>query len=293
MNKRYKTDKIAVVLLSVFTCFCFLVTAAGTFFAVADGLCEESARIVPGYDKTDLTPIIEKTEWTEEDYETLYRQTGLTKTGADSVARPQLTKFQDALFFEGEHYHTYSTSITPHDRLRDPASGEDFTAPIVPLEAGDILVTSTSHLFGWRLGHAALVVDGSGKLLESSTIGTDSKLSANGAGWFRRSANFMVLRLKNADAATRARIAEKAVDELSGLSYNVFVGFFLPKDQCGNGRTPTSTQCSHLVWQAYFNAGYDLDSTGGPLVTAADLSRSPLLETVQVYGFDLEKLWNN
>ncbi len=287
-----KKYRAARVILSVLVCFCLLVTAVGAFFAIADGVTEGGARYLPDYPKIDLTPLLEKEEWTAEDYETIYRQTGLTRTGADSVAKSELPRFQDALFFEGEPYHEYTTPITPHDRLRDPATGEDFTAPIVPLEAGDILVSSTTHLFGWRHGHASLVVNGSqGSVLESVAIGIDSKISQNGARWFRRSTNFMVLRLKDADTATRAEIARRAGEELSGLSYNVFVGFFLPKDQCGNGRTPTATHCSHLVWQAFLNAGYDLDPTGGPLVTPQDLSNSPLIEIVQVYGFDLDKLW--
>ncbi len=287
-----KRRKIAVILLSVFSCFCFLVTAVGSFFAIADGLCEESARILPDYEKIDLSPILEKEEWTEEDYATLYRQTGLSKTGADSVPRSRLKEFQDALFFEGEVYHEYTTAITPHDRLRDPSTGEDFTAPIVPLEAGDILLTSTTHLFGWRHGHAALVTDASGEVLQAISIGVDSTITAGGARWFRRSSNFMVLRLKDADREARAEIAQRAAEELTGLAYNVFVGFFTPKDQCKDGRTPRSTQCSHLVWQAFLNAGYDLDPTGGPLVSPHDLAHSPYLEVVQVYGFDLNDPWH-
>ena len=90
----------------------------------------------------------------------------------------------------------------------------------------------------------------------------------------------------------RAEIAENARNELVGIPYNVFLGFLMPKDQCKDGRTPSGTHCSHLVWQALYNAGYDLDSTGGPLVTAKDISHSPYLEVVQVYGFNLDTLWN-
>ena len=39
------------------------------------------------------------------------------------------------------------------------------------------------------------------------------------------------------------------------------------------------------------NAGYDLDPTGGPLVTPDDIANSPYLEVVQIYGFDPDKLW--
>lgn len=289
MKKGYK---IASIVLAVIACFCLVISSVGVFFAVSDGLCEQSAHFVPLYQKIDLSPILAKEVWSDEDYETLYRQTGLTKAGLESVEREDIPEFQDALFFDGRLYHEYTTPITPHDRYMDPETEQSFAAPMVSLEAGDILVTSTTHLFGWRHGHAALVTNGStGALLESVAIGIDSKVSINGTSWFRRSSNFMVLRLKGADAETRAKIAKDAVERLSGLSYNVFVGFFLPKDQCKNGRTPTSTHCSHLVWQAYMNAGYDLDPTGGPLVTPKDIASSPYLEVLQVYGFDLDKLW--
>lgn len=289
MDRKYR---VCNIILAICACFCMIVTVLGSFFAIADGVCEQRAHIVPSYAKADLTPLIEKEVWTDEDYAEIYRQTGLGRAGADSVPREELPLFQEAFFLEGEHYHDYVTPITPHDKVRDPATGTVAVAPIVPLEDGDILVTSSTHLFGWRHGHAALVVDGkTGTVLESVAIGVDSKTTRSGARWFCASSNFMVLRLKGADKETRASIAANAINTLTGLSYNVFVGFFLPKDQCKDGRTPTSTHCAHLVWQSFLNAGYDLDPTGGPLVSPKDIARSPLLEVVQVYGFDAEKLW--
>ena len=277
MERRYRA---VTVILAILTCFCLLVTVVGAFFAIADGVTEQAARRVPSYEKIDLTPLLQKEVWTDEDYETIRLQTGLSKSGADSVARSSLPVFQDAFFYAGEIDHEYVTPITPHDKLKDPETGADVLAPMIPLEEG------------WRHGHAALVVDGeSGTVLESVAIGVASKTSYGGSIWFRKSPNFMVMRLKGVDRETRAKIAEDALERLTGLAYNVFVGFFLPKDQCKDGRTPTSTQCSHLVWQAFLNAGYDLDPTGGPLVTPDDIAASPLLEAVQVYGCGFEGAW--
>lgn len=42
---------------------------------------ENSARFVPSYEKLDLTPYLEKETLSEEDYELLYHQTGLTRSG--------------------------------------------------------------------------------------------------------------------------------------------------------------------------------------------------------------------
>ena len=82
MKRRYRAAAIA---LTVIACLCFAITLVAAFFAIADGLCEKNARYVPNYEKIDLAPLLEKEEWSEEDYETIYRQTGLTKVGADSV----------------------------------------------------------------------------------------------------------------------------------------------------------------------------------------------------------------
>ena len=62
----------------------------------------------------------------------------------------------------------------------------------------------------------------------------------------------------------------------------------MKKDQ---GKSKKGTNCSHLVWQAYYNAGYDIDTDGGPVCTSRDISMSDLLEVVQVYGFDPVSLW--
>ena len=51
------------------------------------------------------------------------------------------------------------------------------------------------------------------------------------------------------------------------------------------------THCAHLVWYAYRSYGYDLDGDGGRIVTPKDLSKSSLLEPVQVVGVSPMGLW--
>lgn len=289
---RKLSKKICMTVLSAVMAFLFLVSGFGMLLLLRDSACERQARFVPSYERIDLTPLVEKENWTDEDYDTVYHQTGLSRAGADSVPRERLKAFQDAFFFSGELVHEFATPITPHDQLTDPETGYIYAAPIVPLEAGDVIVTSTTHLFGWRHGHAALVINGTlGTLLESVSIGQDSFIS-HGVRWFQKSANFLVLRMKDKTSEEREKIASDAANELTGLSYNVFLGFFLPKDQCKDGRTPTATHCAHLVWQAFMNAGYDADPTGGPVVSPQDLANSPYFEVVQTYGFDPDVLWN-
>ena len=45
------------------------------------------------------------------------------------------------------------------------------------------------------------------------------------------------------------------------------------------------------MWQSYRQFGLDLDYNGGALITPKDLANSPDVDIVQVFGFDLEKLW--
>ena len=60
----------------------------------------------PDDDMTDISYILEKEELTDEDYETLYRQTGLTKIGVDrclsrgEVGKEKIKSIQESFFDE-------------------------------------------------------------------------------------------------------------------------------------------------------------------------------------------------
>lgn len=281
---------IAAVLLA----FLFLPFAAAAFLFGASLSVDGDARTLPSYARTDIRPILGKDRdaWTDVDCAEISRQTGVFDVEwLRAQTDETILSFQNALFFEGEVRHeVVADQFVYHDVLFDPQTGEEFSAPMVDVEEGDVLVTSTSHFFGWRHGHAALVVkDG---LLQSAVIGTDSKVNSLNAGnalpWFSSAANFIVLRLKDADKSVRAKIAEDAEKQLVGVPYHFTAGIFTPKDQ---GTDPIDTYCSHLVWQAYKNAGYDIDFDGGPVCTPRDIANSPVFEVVQIYGFDPLKGW--
>ena len=279
---------------AVFLAVLLFFFAVGVFFLIASLTTDLSARTLPSYPKLDLSPILAKdpADWTEEDYTVLSRQTGiLSREVLKERTASEIEDFQKAFFFEGTLEHEeVSAGLVYRDILYDDA-GADFFAPIVPLEPGDVLITSASHLFGWRHGHAALVLSGR-RFLQAAVIGMDSLISsfgsANGTMWFAKSSNFMVLRLKGATAEERQQLADAAETCLVGIPYRFTAGIFTPKDQ---GTHPTETYCSHLVWQAYKNAGYDIDSDGGPVCTPRDIANSPHFEVVQIYGFDIDKGW--
>ena len=269
---------------------------------IADAVCERSAHTTPSYQKEDITAVAEKQEaWTDEEIKFLYRQTGLGKSallkmkseilyenGEFVPLSDRLKVFQNALYYEGETEHELVADVSKRDLMKN------FLAPVAPLEEGDIFVNSSTHTLGFRNGHAAIVLDEDGTVLESFELGRDSSITMNAHMWFAESSNFMILRLKDpktgeiADKDLRAQIARDANKNLKGIPYSIATGIFSKKNQ---GTSPKVTHCSHLVWQAYKNAGYDIDSNGGLVVTPQDIARSPLLEVVQVYGFDPEKLW--
>lgn len=279
--------RIAFVLLAVlFGIIAFLALLCAALL-IADAAVDASARVLPSYAREDIAQLLEQESWSESDYETLYLQTGLGRAALDEMKDDpeRILTFQDALFYDGDLAHEEVAVTTKRDIFADTR----YRAPMVHLQDGDVLITSTCHSFGWRNGHAALVVNGAnGSLLESVSLGIPSTITAYGSDWFCYGTNFMVLRLKDAGEEARTEIAQTARERLYNVPYSLTVGFLSPKDQ---GETPQGTHCSHLVWQAYHYFGYDIDSDGGPLCTAQDIARSDLFEVVQVFGFDPVKLW--
>ena len=261
-------------------------------------VCHRSAHVIPSYEKVEIAALADKQEdWTEEEIHTLYLQTGLGKSALlamkqqypyyeDNIEVPlskRLQPFQDALFYEGARNHEHVAEISNRDRMTD------FLAPVAPvMEAGDVFVNSSTHTLGFRNGHAALVLDTLGTVLMSLERGADSAIKIHGDRLFSEASNFILLRLKDEGKDVRTAIAKNAERDLVGIRYSLSIGLFSKKYQ---GVRPKSTHCSHLVWQAYKNAGYDIDYNGGPIVTPQDIARSPLFEVIQVYGFDPEKLW--
>lgn len=285
--------RTAAVLLGVLV-FCGALLLS---LMIADYACEGSARTLPSYAKEDISALADKEgAWTEEEIRTLFRQTGLGECALVEMKKQvvyendalvplskRLQPFQDALFYEGKTEHEVVALCSRRDIM------VNYYAPVAPvMQAGDVFVNSSTHTLGYRNGHSSLVLDEFGTVLESLEFGAESAVSTSGDVWFAQSSNFILLRLRDVDKDARAKIANDAVAQLKNIPYSLTVGVLSKKDQ---GTNPKSTQCSHLVWQAYKNAGYDIDYNGGMVVSPHDIARSPLFEIVQVYGFDPDKLW--
>ena len=259
-----------------------LAGAAGLLLWGWTARTEASAHIPPGTQPVDLAPLLRGAQPAPQTEALLFQQTGLGPTGLYAVWRREgaqgVLAFQRQLFAPAAWQCGYGTLLTRQDVLASPVR-------LSPLETGDILVTPASHCLGWRNGHAALVVDAqTGRTLE---CGPDGAFFGLASAWGDR-ASFLVLRLAGASGETRARIAREAPQALAGASYSPTVGLFSPKLPGGQ---ITATQCAHLVWAAFARQGYDLDATGGWLVTPRDIALSPLLEVVQVYGLPPGQRW--
>lgn len=256
--------------------------------------CEAQAHLVPDYRKTELGPALEAVKGfadralskqeiaaQEASYRVIFQQTGLSRWSVEQLLSQG--KESDVLAAQDIYFRGVTVECAPNTILsrEEELVGEADGMPVWNVENGDILVTFCSHVFGWRNGHAAIVVDAEKRLtLEAQVMGSSSLILS--LDRWEAYPSYVVLRLKEADTGTRTKIAAYAAENLADIPYRLTAGFWPD----GQGE-PTGTQCAHLVWYAYRQFGYDLDSDGGRIVTPRDLYDSPLLEKIQVYGIQI------
>lgn len=236
----------------------------------------------PDYEMTDVSSILAKEALGEEDYEILYKQTGLTKIGVDRMLERGTTGKAQIKTIQREYFKKREVE----NDLFAPFICTDFVNdyfPNVYLEDGDILVTSSTHLSGWRMGHAGLVTNAAmNRVLQASAI--DDLSDIGKVQDFTDRVNFMVLSPK-ADETIKSEVVKYAEENLLGKPYDPTAGVFSDKYKVNR------TQCAHIVWYAYYQFGINLDSNGGMVVTPRNIANSPDVELVQVFGFDPVKLW--
>lgn len=280
MKKKTKRHPLKILLLSLLAFLLILCLALQIGYTVSDN---NVTIWKPGYEKADLTDVLNKETLTEADYTLLYRQTGLTKTGVDR-ALSRGTKGKERIrAIQNFFFGTQTVKKTPFAPWMCTDYLEDLVAGIY-LEDGDILVTGSTHLSGMRVGHAGLVIDGErGDILQATAYGSLSRIGD--IENFTNRINFMVLRVK-ADPETRARVVNYAKENLVGLTYNALLG------TASGGEGQKETQCAHLVWYAYHACGYELIDGDRMFVLPYDLANSDCVELVQVFGFDPDRLWD-
>lgn len=236
----------------------------------------------PDYEQRDISGILDKQELTDEDYDLLYEQTGLTRMGVDRTlakgeqGKKRILEIQKDFFTEFEVKNDLFAPFICTDYI-------DKHIAYAYLEDGDIIVTSSTHFSGWRIGHSGLVTNANrGSIIQANAVGDTSKLGT--IRDFNDRVNFMILSPK-VDKETKAKVCEYAEENLIGKIYDPTAGVFSSKNKVDR------TQCAHLVWYAYNTFGVDLDFNGGLVVTPWNIANSPLIEVVQVFGFDPVKLW--
>ncbi len=253
---------------------------------------ERRAHWTPQGERRDLSPLLAKTALTDADYDLLLHETGLGRLGVDALLstgkQDTILRMQETLYAPITYRCRRFSPISWTERLTNAKGQVHAGLELVPLEDGDVLISASSHTLGWCNGHAGIVVNAQkGETLESVVIG--QKASVCSIEKWREYPTVLVLRLKGASGEERAAIAKDALCRLKGTPYRLAVGVFSRKHW--GSRPPKGTQCAHLVWEAFRPFGYDLDSDGGRIVTPHDIAASPLLELVQVYGLDPDKLW--
>lgn len=282
-GKRIK--KLSKKLIALIVCAaisgCIALTCLGMQFAFM--AADKIKCWTPDYPQEVIDEELEKKD--ERDYALLYRQTGLTKAGVDrcldrgGAGKQKILSIQEDYFKKYKVKNDFFAPFVCTDYI-------DETITNVYLEDGDIIVTSSTHFSGWRIGHAGLVTDAArGNVLQASAYGSSSAIGK--ISDFTDRVNFMVLRVKDEYATdeTRKEIAAYAEENLQGKIYDISAGVLSSKNKVKR------TQCAHLVWYAYKQFGIDIDGNGGPVVTPRNIANSPKIELVQVFGFNPYKLW--
>ena len=243
------------------------------------------------YAVVDIEGITKKPILSEDDYETLYLQTGLGKPAVDEIlqmeeGQEQLMEYQHHFFNPPDISIDMLSPVTAEEVFKlDEEHPEGFL--IAPVQDGDIVITASTNTLGVRHGHAAIVIDAeNGKTLEAFTVGQPSGVQ-NLKKW-NKYTTFMILRLKDVSQEITEEIAKFAKENLTDLSYHILAGI---KTKLNPIEQLIVTHCSHIVWYAYMYMGYDIDYDKGVIVTPRDIAKSPLLEVVQVYGMDPITLW--
>ncbi len=269
--------------LIIFLCIVLIPTLTLSVFAIGEDVAIGFERFVPDYDRVDIVPVLEKSELSNEDYKLLYYQTGLSKSGLNDTLAERgidgVLEFQDGVFGEYKvndykfapfcHYYSINKKM-----------------PIVPVQNGDIIVSSSTEFSFWSVGHCAMVVDAeNGVVVEAIGIGSESKYGTLSS--ILRRGNFIILR-PTVEPKVLNKIIDYTTSNLIGIKYDPTIGILSRKYV----EDIKYTHCAHIFWYAFYKHGIDIDSNGGPVVTPKDISHSEHFKLIQVSGFDHATLWD-
>lgn len=278
----------------------------------------------PSYDMVDTDKLVEiyrKDNISDDEYETLYRQTGLTKIGIDRLKKYddrgeyKIKELQYCFYKEKIDKEKYENKEIQEEDVGYHYSYEPFTPfiqksvtdyshPLCYMKEGDILVSSSTFIFGLKAGHAALLTNVNKKVPEysyalqafgysipsgeetiiefqyrSSSILLSPSLSI--MKQIVKSEQYKKLLeedtlldddVNDIDNWSESKIEDNAresikyyaVNYLQGINYDITTGVLTPK------KGTKKTQCAHIVWLAYNHFGVDIDKTKGLVVAPGD-----------------------
>lgn len=270
------------------------------------------SHIKPKVEQADISLLVEKDKHSDAELQFLSTQTGLhpqsIQDQLNQGRRQGLLQIQQQYFAPIWVKALKTTPLTVSEAIVDEQGNICYGMPLVDIRDGDILLTKNSRFWGWRNGHAALVVEAEkGLMLEAVMPGTNSRISP--ISKWSTYPSFLVLRLKDEYRKGTAdkeidlpkQIADYASKELTDIPYLLVAGILersLPERMttvkaAGQNAEQTTikekalkgTHCAHLVWYAYKQFGIDLDSDGGLIVTPYDIQNSEYLDIIQTYGY--------
>lgn len=265
----------------------FFISLFSLFF-LYQGYLLQNPRYTPDVATVNLNPLLEKETFSDADYESFYEQTGLSKPIIDELAsQPDFKKkiliFQENYLKEVSVYSEFLPPLTTSELVgesSDVINHKAFT--LAPYHNGYLFFTKSTFTMNWRHGHMGIVTDEiRGITLEALNPGSPT-IEQNVSKW-EYYPTFKMMRLKDVPQSTLDATADYAATYLKGLPYNILAD----KSQ----ETPIDTHCALLIWQTFNHFGYDLDATGGLFVSPKNIAISPLLEVLQIYGFDPDKDW--
>ena len=120
----------------------------------------------PPKERINLAGVLERAEageLTTSDYQLLFQQTGLGPSAIADLQKEedfsrQLLRYQDCFFQERDLICRRVFFPVWQEWLITPEE-EPLQFLLAPCQAGDILLTRSTHCLGWRMGHAGLVVE--------------------------------------------------------------------------------------------------------------------------------------
>ncbi|MCR4593759.1 MAG: hypothetical protein K5761_01745 [Clostridiales bacterium] len=274
--------------------FLCVVLICVTAFFLADYILAEIADGNAVYNKEKLTEkeieevsslIKSDKTFSEEDYIRIFEYTGLGQAAVDKLRKEGA---EDTILYYGHNFQKESNYLcnrhgvlTYDEYLSDENERLIWSPDFADLQNGDILITLSIHTFGYRHGHAAIVVDADrGLLAHSVRFGVNSRTDS--INEYRKYPLVAVLRLKGNSEKTGQEIADYINEHMMDIPYNMLAG----TSKEIKGEAPGSTQCAHYLWYAYKKYGFDINSDGGWLVTPTDILESDEFDIVQIYGFD-------